>query len=214
VDLRKATLALIFGTAYTVLHKAAHWLFPVLGARFAGTVTSILWLGATSALVLFAYEFLKEVRPLDRRLRYSLVATIVLTGCVILSKLQLWPVFGGGVGHRLLFSGASTLNAFALLVFAVSLAKLVPRDSSVHAPLCALVWALGITIGLRIASVAYLSRYLLTGEEVEPLPFLQPLAMLSFLFTHGMTLWFLIRFWRIGSYGELVPHGQVGGSAA
>jgi hypothetical protein len=206
MDLRRATLLLILGSAYTVLHKAAYGLVPALsGSRVAGTVTSILWLVATFALMLFAYEFLREIRPRDKRLRYSLILVIVFTGCVIFSKLPIRSVLTTGVGHRLLLGGASTLNSLAMVVFVASLSRLVTSGSSLRSPLRALIWGLGIEVALGLVSTGYLSTYLLTGREVRPLPFLQPLAMLLFLFTYGMTLWFLIRFWRIGSYANLLP---------
>lgn len=62
-----------------------------------------------------------------------------------------------------------------------------------------LAWALAATIALGLVSAGYTSHYFLTQQEVEPLPFLRPLAMLVFLLTYAATLWFLVRFWRLGS---------------
>jgi hypothetical protein len=206
VGLRGATLFLIVGSAYTVLHKAAQGLLPALsGSPVAGAVMSVLWLVATFALILFAYEFLREVRPRDNRLRYSLISVIVFTAGVLLSKLPIWPVSQPDVGHRLLFGGASTLNAFAILVFVVSLSRLVAPGSPLRAPLRVLVWALGITVALALAAAGYFLVYLLTGLALEPLPVLQPAAILSFVITYGATLWFLVRFWLVGEYRNLVP---------
>jgi hypothetical protein len=205
VGLRRATLVLILGTSYTVLHKALHALLPALG-RFpvASAVTSTLWVVAALALALFAFTFLRELRPLDRALRDSLIGVVVFTGVVVLSKLPVLAIPSTGVGHRILFGGASTLNAIALLVFVVSLSRHLPGGSSLLAPLRLLTWGLGLTIALDLAAAGYLAVYLLAGREVPPLPLLQPLAMLSFVFTHAITLWFLILFWRVEDYSALM----------
>jgi hypothetical protein len=205
MDLRRATLWLIVGSVYTVLHKAAHGLVPALGrSPAAGAVALVLWFAATFALILFAYQFLREVRPADMRLRYSLISVIVLTGLVMVSKLPLLSMSEAPVGHRLLFDGASMLNSIALLVFTASLSRLIDGSSPLGVPLRLLVWGLGLTVVLGLVGAGYWSVYLVTGREVEPLRILQPLAMLSFVFTYGVTLWFLVRFWRLGSYGNVV----------
>lgn len=205
VNLHRATLLLILGAVYTVLHKAVYGLFPALSSlRSVGTVTSVLWLAATFALILFAYHFLREIRSRDKYLRYSLILVIVLTGLVIVSKLPLWSVSVAPTARRLLFGMSSLLNSFAVLVFVASLARLVASRSSLRAPLRALIWAIAITAALSLISIGYLSLYLLTGREVEPPPFLPSLAVLVFGFKYGMILWFLIRFRRIGSYADLV----------
>ena len=205
MGLRRATLVLILGTSYTVLHKALHAVFPALArSPVASAVASTLWVVAALALALFAFTFLREVRPLDRALRDSLIGVVVFTGVVVLSKLPVLAALSAGVGHRLVFGGASTLNAIALLVFAVSLSRRLQEGSSLLAPLRLLTWGLRLTIALDLAAAGYLAVYLLAGREVPPLPLLQPLAMLSFVFTHAMTLWFLILFWRVDDYAALV----------
>ena len=67
-----------------------------------------------------------------------------------------------------------------------------------------LAWALAASIVLGLVSAGYTSHYLLTQQEVEPLPVLRPLSMLVFLLTYAATLWFLVRFRRLGSYADLV----------
>lgn len=203
--LRSATLTLIVGTCYTIMHKALQAFVPSR-SRSAGmsAVTTGLWIAATLALVYFAGAFLKEVRPQDRVLQCSLVAIMVFTSVVILAKLPVAGALATGIGHRLAFGGASTLNAVALLVFAISLARHLPAGSSILAPLRLLAWGLGLTVLLGLAASGYMVIYLTTGRGIAPLPFLQPLAILSFIFTSAMTLWFLARFRRIDNYAALV----------
>jgi hypothetical protein len=206
MNLRTATLFLILGSAYTVLHKLAYSLFPSL--RFSETgrvITSILWLAATAALMLFAYQFLRELSPRNKWLRYSLVSVIVLTGIVIMSKLPFWSISEVGPSHRLLLGIVALCNSAAILAFLLSLARHVPRSSALWPPLRGSIWACSAKAALGLVSTGYFLVYLLTGQEVEPLPFLQPLAMLVFLLTYGMTIWFLIQFRRISNYADIVP---------
>lgn len=203
MNLRRATFLLVLGSVYTVLHKLAYGLFPSLSSSQIGRViTSVLWLVATLTLMLFAYQFLRELSPRDKRLRWSVISIIVFTGVVIVSKLPLWPMSSGGLGHRLLLGLPALCNSFAILVFLLSFARLVVRSSPLWVPLRGLIWACSATAALRVVSTGYLLVYVLTRQAVEPLPFLQPLAMLVFLLTYGMTIWFLIRFGRIDNYGE------------
>lgn len=67
-----------------------------------------------------------------------------------------------------------------------------------------LTWALGATAALALVGAACMSVYIATGTEVAPPRHLQPVAVLSFVFTYGMTMWFLVRFWRLESYEGLV----------
>ena len=199
MTLRSATRLLILGSVYTVLHKAAYGLSPALGFSDPGvTMTSILWLLATFPLILFAYAFLKDVRP-PAPLRLPLTLIMVFTGFVIVSKLPFWPPDHGGQTRRVLFGAAALLNSAALLLFVLALIRAVPVESSLRRLLQMLAWALSATIALGLVSAGYTSHYFLTQQEVEPLPFLRPLAMLVFLLTYAATLWFLVRFWRLGS---------------
>ena len=206
MNLHTATRILIMGSAYTVLHKLAHSFFPPL--RFSetgGAITSVLWLIATAALILFAYQFLTELSPRDKRLRYSLVSVIVFTGIVIVSKLPLWPMSDTGFVHRLLLGIASLCNTLAILVFLLSLARHVARNSTLWTPLRGSIWAFGATAVLGLVSISFFLLYLIAGKELEPFPFLQPLSMLVFLLTYGMTIWFLTQFRRISNYEDIVP---------
>lgn len=204
MDLRRTTLWLILGSVYIVVHKALHALIAGLGHSAAGTVMQALWFGSTLTLILFAYQFLREARPRDLTLRCCLVAIMVLTGMVMMAHLPFLSLSRAPVGHRVLFGGASMLNAIALFVFVVRLERLMAAGSPLRAPLRLLTWALGATVALALVGAAYMSVYMTTGTEVAPPRHLQPVAVLSFVFTHGMTMWFLVRFWRLESYEGLV----------
>lgn len=203
MNLRRATFLALLGSGYTVVHKLAHGLLPALGTSLTGRgVTSILWLIATLTLMVFAYQFLRELSPRDKRLRYSLISIIVFTGLVIVSKLPFQPMSEGGLAHRLLFGISAFCNSLAILVFLVSFGRLVVRSSPLWVPVRGLTWGVGAAVALRLVSTGYFPVYLVMGRELEPLPFLQPLSILVFLFTYGMTIWFLIRFWRLDSCAE------------
>jgi hypothetical protein len=108
MNLRNTTLLLLLGSVYTVLHKAAFALFPALGSSALGrTIMTILWIVATSALMLFAYRFLIELSPRDRRMRAALVSIIVFTGLIILSKLPLGIWADNPLARRLVFGLSS-----------------------------------------------------------------------------------------------------------
>lgn len=203
MNLRRAALFAAVGSVYTVLHKLAYGLVPALGASRVGeVVASVLSLVAALTMVLFAFEFLRELTPRDRRLRYSLVSVIVFTGVVMVLGLPLPALSSDGISQRLVFGVARLLNSLAVLAFLVSLTRLVVRNSPLWVPLRGSIWACGAMAALGLVSTGYLLTYALTGLEVEPLRFLQPLAVVVFLFAYGLTTWFLIRFWRMGSYRE------------
>jgi hypothetical protein len=203
MNLHRATFLALLGSGYTVVHKLAYGLLPALGTSLTGRgVMSILWLIATLTLMVFAYQFLKELSPRDKRLRYSLVSIIVFTGLVIVSKLPFQTMSEGGLAHWLLFGTSAFCNSFAILMFLISFGRLVARSSPLWVPVRGLAWGVGAVVALGLVSTGYFLVYLIMGRELEPLPFLQPLSILVFLFTYGMTIWFLIRFWRLDSYTE------------
>ena len=203
MNLRRATFFALLGSGYTVVHKLAHGLLPALGTSPVGRgVMSILWLIATLTMMVLPYQFLRELSPRDKRLRYSLVSIIVFTGLVIVSKLPFQPMSEGGLVHRMLFGISAFCNSLAILVFLVSFGLFVMRSSPLWVPVRGLTWGVGAVIALRLVSTGYFLVYFLAGIELEPLPFLQQLSILVFLFTYGMTIWFLIRFWRLDNYAE------------
>jgi hypothetical protein len=204
MDLRKATLFLILAQFYTVIHKMLFTFFRSFGdSQIVRNVTSVLWLVATLALILFAYEFLRELSPRGRLLKYSLFSIIVFTCVIILSKLPVWPAYGGGIFRRAVFGFSGLLNAFAILVFLISFAGHVTRKSPLWTPVQSSIWACGLTAALGLVSTGYFAAFLVTGREVQPLGFLRPLAAIVFALTYVATTWFLIRFWRVPDYREL-----------
>jgi hypothetical protein len=209
MNLRKATLFLIFGLAYTLLDTAALDLFPALDhfqlTSIRNIILSAISLAEPLAMILFACLFLGEVRPRDGLLRYSLVSVILLTGVVIpFWPLLCWPN-GPGLGQRLLFSVFPLLDSVAVLLFVISLARLVADGSPLRTPLRALAWALAVRLVLGTAVTGYRSLHRVTGWESGPLPIMRPLSLVVFLCIYGSALWFLVRFRRLGSYVDLVP---------
>lgn len=209
MNLRRSTVLLILGLCYTVLHKALNTFFPWIAASGPGArVTNLLWLVATAALVLFAFQFLRELRPRDRRLRYSLISIIVFTSLVLVAKLPIWPASTIPLAQRPLFAVSRLLNAFAVVVFLASLTVTVAKDSSLRIPLRVATGACCLTLTLRIASTGHFLAFLATGREIQPYSFLQPLSVLSFVITSVAVLWFLIQFARVEDYEALIGERQ------
>jgi hypothetical protein len=205
INLRNATFLLLLGSVYTILHKVALALFPALGSSGPGrSVTTALWIVATATLMLFAYRFLTELSPRHQCMKPALVSIILFTGVVILAKVPLGIWVARPLTRRLVFDFASLLNSFAILLFASSLATILSRQSALWRPTRALLWACGATCLLGIIPLAYLLNFLITGAAVTPSPFWQPLAMLVFGVTYGATIWFLIVFYRLPDYDELL----------
>jgi hypothetical protein len=206
MNLHKATLFLILGSFYTISHKIVYSLFPSLGFTEPwGLLTTVLWITATFALILFAFQFLKELEPRKKWMRVSLIGIIVFTRMVIVSKLPLKPLdVNGGLGHRWLLEISSWLNSLSILVFTLSFRRSISKDTILWRPTFLLIAASGLTLALSFVSLGYSVSYFSTREAIEPLLFLQPLSILSFIFTYTSTLWFLIRFRRIDNYKELL----------
>jgi hypothetical protein len=205
MNLRKATLLLILGLLYTVVHKAVYVLFPSLASTpVVGSIMQVLSFGSALALALFAYQFLRELAPRDTALRYSLLLIIVFTGLVVVSNLPIWPRPGVSTGQRLLFTLSRMFNSLAVLVFLFAFARYVVRQSPLWVPLRAAIGACCLTAALGIVSAGYYVAFVVTGRESQPLAFLQPLAVLSFVLTYAAVLWLLIAFRRIGDYTGLV----------
>ena len=206
MNLHKATLFLILGSFYTILHKIVYSLLPSLGFTEPwGLLTTVLWITATFALILFAFQFLKELEPRKKWMSVSLIGIIVFTSLVIISKLPLKPLdVNGGLGHRWLLGISSWLNSLSILVFALSLRRFISKDTTLWWPTFLLIVACGLTLALSFVSLGYSVSFFSTREVIEPLLFLQPLSVLSFIFTSASTLWFLIRFRHIDNYKELI----------
>jgi hypothetical protein len=210
MNLHKATTLLLLGLAYTILHKALFALFPSLTwVGFASRITSILWVLATSCLILFAYFFLKEVSPLSLLLRSSLLVVIVCTGIIVLDRLSFTFFLNSVQGIRPLSGALKLLNSVALLVFLISLDRLLTRESPMRIPTRVTIWGLGATVLLRLLSTGYYVDFLVTGTAVEPWPWVRPLAALTFLFTYGASIWFLVAFGRTEDYSRLLNSPEV-----
>ncbi|MFH0991800.1 MAG: class I SAM-dependent methyltransferase [bacterium] len=88
MNLHKATTLLLLGLAYSILHKAVFALVSTQDmVAYATDIASILWIIATSFLILFVYFFLKEISPLDLQIRFSLLTVMICTGIIILDRI-------------------------------------------------------------------------------------------------------------------------------
>lgn len=201
MNLRKATSLVIAGLAYTVLHKVLYTLFPSIGRSDVGTtLTSALWIVAAFSIVFFAYQWLRELRPQNMRIRLALIFIMIFTGLVIVSRLPLGLMAPGGTGHRLLMGGSGLLNSLAILTFLLCLAGSVSNGTRLWWPLRSSILALGLTFIIGLVSAAYFLSFLTGGKEPGVPPFLQPLSALVFLFAYSSVIWFLIRFRELETF--------------
>ena len=201
MSLRFATTFLIAGLVYTVLHKIVFTFFPSIGhAGLGRATTSALWLLSVCAFILFGWQFLKEIRPRKRSIRCSLTAVIVFTAGIVVSRLPVVPSFASSLFHRWLFGLCSLGNAYAFLIFLIALMRFIPRGSVLWWPARASIVTTGLTASLGTVSFGYFVAWVLTGHEIEPLSFLQPLALPLFFCTYGTSIWFLLRFRSMADY--------------
>jgi hypothetical protein len=197
-------MLLILGSIYTVLHKIALGIFPVLGYSEPGkSITAILWLAASFTLVVFAYRFLKDVSPRGRTIRWSLVSIMAFTGVIMIARLPFGLVPFHGTAQRAIFGAARLLNSLAMLGFLVSCTRVVPADSVLRRPVRAAAWTSGAAAALRIVSGGYFANFLLTGREVAAPLFVWLVSMLVFAIAYGASLWFLVKLRTLESYAEL-----------
>jgi hypothetical protein len=205
MNLRKATSFLLLGLIYTLLHKLAYAVIPSLRESGLGSgIASLLWLIATSALILFAYYFLKEVSPLPGQIRASLLCIMACTAVILLMRLPLGILSSTGVVRRLLFDVATLGNAGALVVFVLSLRRALPAGSSLQRPLGIAGWAIGLDMVLGLVSTGYYVAFLVTGHEVEPPPVFQRVAVGAFLVSYSAAAYFLFIFRRIADYAAVL----------
>jgi len=205
MNLRKATSFLLLGLIYTLLHKLAHAVIPSLREPgLVNGVASLLWLIATSALILFAYYFLKEVSPLPGQIRVALLCIMGCTAVILLVRLPLGILSSSGVVRRLAFDAATLGNACALVVFVFSLRRALPAGSSLQRPLLIAGWAIGLGMVLGLVSTGYYVAFLVTGHDVEPLPVFQSVAVAAFLVGYGAAVYFLFIFRGIADYSAVL----------
>jgi hypothetical protein len=204
MNLHNATTLLLFGLAYTVIHKAVLALLPAHEmVGLAAHIASILWIVATASIIVFAYTFLREVRPLSPRIRLSLLAVMTCTGIIALERL-LFTLSLVPVRYERILSGAPRLlNAVALLVFLVSFDRLLGDTAPLKMPVRMTAAGLVLSVILGLLSTGYYVSFLLTGNTVVPWGRIQPLSVVVFLFTYGSAIWFLRSFGRIPDFSTL-----------
>ena len=91
MDLKKATILAISATIYTILLKAAHFIFPGL-FRFSLVIktTNILMLGAIFALLLFLIYFYKDyVKPDQKNLKVVTLVALLWQSIFLLLRLKI-----------------------------------------------------------------------------------------------------------------------------
>ena len=90
MDLKKATILAISAVVYTILLKAAHFIFPGL-FRFSLVIktTNILMLGAILALLLFLVYFYKDyIKPDQKKLKVVTLVALLWQSLFLLIRLK------------------------------------------------------------------------------------------------------------------------------
>ena len=205
MNLKKATILLIIGSVYTLCHKAIFALFPFLTNNMAvNNILSFLWILATVTIILFAYQFPKEVIPVNKQIKISLQLVILFTSIIILLKLPFVQSLIYRIQKNTIFEFAKLLNSIAMLVFWISFYKIVSARYSLHNSLKLVIWAASIGLLLELLPFGYYINFIFTGSESVPFPPLQFLVVIVFVFSYYALINFLIKFKKVDDYKKLL----------
>jgi hypothetical protein len=204
MNLRKATLFLIISSLYAVFHKVIV-IFPFVSNKiFLTKIRSIMWLISTFIIILFVFYFLKEITPLNKQIKISLLLIIVFTSVIIIIKLPFEIFSITRIVRNIIFETARLLNSFSMLLFFVFFTKIIADKYTLRQPirLAILGYSAGIILGL--ISFGYYIKFVITGIEGVPFLPLQLLSFIIFIFTYYALISFLINFRKIENYPKLI----------
>ena len=205
MNLKKATILLIVGSAYTLCHKAIFAIFPFLPNNLvAHNILTSLWLLATLTIILFAFYFPKEVTPLKKQIRISLKLVILFTSIIILLKLPFVQSLIPRIQRNTFFEFSRLSNSIAMLVFWFSFYKIVSNKYQLHNSLKLVIWAECVGVLLGLISFGYHINFIFTGIENIPFPPLKFLAVIVFVISYFALINFLIKFKKVDDYKKLV----------
>ena len=204
MNLRKACLILSLGLIYTLFYKVITGIFPgVLNSHILKNILSFLLLISSLSILLFIFYFLKEVTPLNSKIKISLQLIFFFTCILIILKLPVELQSQDRIIRDSIFEVARLLNSFSILMFFIYLNKIVSLES-IHQPIKLAIWGFFIALILDGISLRYYLNFLLTGNEIFPSPLLQYFAMIIFLFTYCAVINFLIKFRRVDDYSKIL----------
>jgi hypothetical protein len=205
MNLKKATIFLIVGSAYTLCHKAIFAIFPFLPNNFVVyNILAFLWLIATLTIILFAFYFPKEVTPLNKQIKISLKLVILFTSIIILLKLPFVQSLIPRIQRNIFFEFSRLLNSIAMLVFWFSFYKIVHKKFQLHNSIKLIIWETCVGVLLELISFGYHINFIFTGIENIPFPPLKFFAVIAFVVSYFALINFLIKFKKVDDYKKLV----------
>ena len=205
MNIKKASLLLIFGLLYTVFYKVIFWILPFISNNnVLKNILSVLWLISAFTIIIFIYYFLKEVTPLNSQIKISLMLVIVFTTLIVLLKLPIELIPNDRILRNLIFESSRLLNSFSILLFFIFFHKIISRKYFLHQPIKMVIWGISISLIVGMISFGYYINYFLTGNESVPFPPLQFLAIIVFIFTYGAIINFLVKFSKVEDYSKLI----------
>ena len=101
------------------------------------------------------------------------------------------------------FEAARLMNSFSILMFFIFFNKIIsvkPIRQSIKLAIGG--FSIGLILGL--VSFVYYLNFILTGNESVPFPPLKYLAVIIFLFTYFMVIYFLVKFRQVEDYSKLI----------
>lgn len=204
MNIRKASSLLIYGLIYTIFYKAIIGFVPFAANNvFLKNILSILLFISALSIILFIFYFLREVAPLNSKIKITLQLIFFFTCIVILLKLLIELQPQNRFLRNFIFEAARLLNSLSILMFFIYSNKIISKEF-LHQPIKLAIWGFGIGLVLGLISFGYYINFLLMGNEAVPFPPFQYLAVIIFLFTYFVVINFLIKFRKVKDYTKLV----------
>ena len=204
MNLKKASLLLIYGLIYSVFYKAIIGFVPfAANSVFLRTILSVLLLLSTLLIILFIFYFLKEVTPLNPKIKITLQLIFFFTCILIILKLPIEMLPQNRILRNLIFEAARLLNSFSILMFFIYFKRMVAIEP-LRQPIKLAIWGFSIGLILGLVSLGYYLNFILTGNESVPSPYLQYLALIVFLLTYYVVINFLIKLRKVEDYTKLL----------
>lgn len=205
MTLRMATDFLIAGLFYTIIHKAILFLFGSSLSDLMFAIYLIIWLAATGTIILFCIYFLKEVNPQNNMIRLTLKTVIIFIGIIIFLRVPFNLLPATFIFEYLLIDLSRFFVVVSLFVFLLNFHRELSQDHfKLKMPILILIIGFGINAVFGfIANYPYLN-FIITGNHIEPMEILTPVANIAGLATLIAEFYFLLRFRKIVNYKTLL----------
>ena len=207
MNLKKTILLVIAGLFYILLYKLINTIFPSLNnLELFRIISSALWLISTFTIIMFAFYFLKEIKPILLNIRISLISIIVFTILILIVKLPIEITANYIQTKRIILDSVSLLNALAILIFLKSFYSKLTELSILKKSLGMTIWGYFLNFLLGLISFVFYIVFLISGKEIHISPIITIFAFAVFIFTYFVTINFLIKFEKVEDYSKLGLH--------